>query len=40
MVQWLKHSKTRQRTVVYQYPNRQQSQSNDDEYDEDVDENI
>lgn len=37
MVQWLKHSKTRQRTVVYHYPNREQQLENDEEYDEDFD---
>lgn len=39
MVQWLKHSKTRQRTVVYRYPNRNQQDENEEESDEDVDEN-
>lgn len=39
MVQWLKHSKTRQRTLVYQYPNRNQEHENDEEHKEDVDNN-
>lgn len=37
MVQWLKHSKTRQRTVVYHYPNRNERHENDeDDDDEDI----
>lgn len=38
MVQWIKHSTTRQRTVTYTYPNRNQNEnetdhdSDDDEY--------
>lgn len=39
MVQWLKHSTTRQRTVVYDSPNRNQQHENDREYEEDVDNN-
>lgn len=35
MVQWIKHSTTRQRTVVYNYPNRSpQANSRDDDNDE------
>lgn len=35
MVQWIKHSTTRQRNVVYHYPNRNQQQhENDDDSDE------
>lgn len=36
MIQWLKHSRTRQRTVTYQYPNRNQQNYNYDTDEEDV----
>lgn len=39
MVQWLKHSKTRQRTVIYKYPNRNQRRENDEDDDEVFEEN-
>lgn len=34
MVQWRKHSKTRQRTVVYHYPNQNKRQENDEDNDD------
>lgn len=36
MVQWLKHSRTRQRKVTYQYPER--NPQNESEYDDDAEE--
>lgn len=39
MVEWIKHSTTRQRTVVYQYPNKKQDEENE-EFDEDLDEDF
>lgn len=38
MVQWLKHSTTRQRTVVYSYPNRNPHGEESDKLDESLDE--
>lgn len=36
MVQWLKHSTTRQRTVVYQYPNCNIEEENSEQDGEDI----
>lgn len=41
MVEWIKHSTTRQRTVVYSYPNKKQHQDEEDEeFDEELDEDF
>lgn len=39
MVQWLKHSTTRQRTVTYTYPNRRNGEENEDEDEDDESDN-